>query len=316
MPGSSSRVPFDPTFELQRRVRELEEQNRSLAAQVAAAERRTQWSGDHGGEGGDRDSRSQQELAEALAFRDRVLGILGHDLRNPLSAITALATVTMKQEDLPFGVRERLVQVDRAAKRSLAMIETLLDFSESRWTGALTMRPTLVEPAEIAARVIEELRAAHPDRSIALERVGHGGCELDPVRIEQVLSNLVGNAVVHGARHSAIAVVVEVNEAEVVLAVHNRGPVIPAEQIPSLFEPFMQAAPSAVQANIPLPAGGIRSRGLGLGLYIVRHIVDAHLGTIAVESTAEEGTTFRVRLPRLRPVASRGEARVGAPAGR
>ena len=85
------------------------------------------------------DDASDSLLVDALAFRDQVMGILGHDLRNPLSAITALARVTMRRDDLPGDVRERLEQIDRAAKRSLAMIESLLDFSESRWKGALPM---------------------------------------------------------------------------------------------------------------------------------------------------------------------------------
>jgi signal transduction histidine kinase len=243
------------------------------------------------------ETRTRQELAEALAFRDRVLGILGHDLRNPLSAITALAKMTMGRDDLPAGVRERLAQVDRAAKRSLAMIETLLDFSESRFTGALSTRLVLAHPAEIAGRVIEELSAANPDRIIALEVRSRRPFELDPVRMEQVLSNLVGNALVHGARDAPVAVAVDVRDSEAVLLVTNRGPVIPPELVSTLFEPFTQGA----SADTGHP------RGLGLGLYIVHHIVAAHGGTISVESNADRGTTFAVRLPRQmneRPPAS------------
>jgi signal transduction histidine kinase len=88
---------------------------------------------------------------------DQVMAILGHELRNPLSAIAALARVTMAREDLPADVRERLAQMDRAAQRSLAIIESLLDFTESRWRGALPTRPVLSEPHEIAGRVIDEL---------------------------------------------------------------------------------------------------------------------------------------------------------------
>jgi signal transduction histidine kinase len=238
------------------------------------------------------ETRSRQELAEALAFRDRVLGILGHDLRNPLSAITALATVTMGREDLPAIVRERLAQVDRAAKRSLAMIETLLDFSESRFKGALSTRRVLAEPAEIAGRVIDELRAAHPGRLIVLDVKSRGSFELDPVRLEQVLSNLVSNALVHGRPDTPVEVSIEVRDTEALLAVKNRGPVIPPELVATLFEPFTQGASA--------PDDG--PRGLGLGLYIVQHIVAAHRGTIAVESSADQGTTFAVRLPRHRPL--------------
>jgi phosphoserine phosphatase RsbU/P len=235
-------------------------------------------------------SDSRRLLADALAFRDQVMGTLGHDLRNPLSAITALARVTMQREDLPGDVRERLAQMDRAAKRSLAMIESLLDFSESRWKGGLPIRPVLARPPEIAARVIEELSIANPERVILLAVQGREPFELDPVRIEQMLSNLVGNALVHGSRETPIEVFVDVGEREALLAVTNSGPVIPPERTASIFQPFTRGAAGNGSGDGP--------RGLGLGLYIVQQIVTAHGGTVAVESSAALGTTFIVRLPR------------------
>jgi signal transduction histidine kinase len=243
---------------------------------------------------------NQRVLADALEFRDQVMGILGHDLRNPLSAITALARVTMQREDLPGDVRERLVQMDRAAKRSLAMIESLLDFSESHRTGALPVRPVLARPAEIAARMIEELSIANPERVILLELRGREPFELDPVRIEQVLSNLIGNALVHGEAGAPIEVFVDVRDSEALLAVTNRGPAIPADRAASLFLPF-------THGDTPQPgvtgnaSSNHRPRGLGLGLYIVKQIVTAHGGTITFESSAAVGTTFIVRLPRRAP---------------
>lgn len=214
------------------------------------------------------------------------MGILGHELRNPLSAITALARVTGQREDLAAEVRERLAQIERAAARSLAMVESLLDFSESRWKGALATRPVLADPVEIAGRVIEELRAAHPDRVIALAVESRAPFELDPVRIEQVLSNLIGNALVHGWHHTPVEVSVDVRADQASLAVRNQGPMIPRDEIASLFQPFIQGGGAETE----------RPRGLGLGLYIVRQIVEAHAGEITVDSTAES-TTFRVRLP-------------------
>ena len=229
-------------------------------------------------------------ITDGMLGVPELMGIVGHDLRNPLSAITALAKVTMQREDLPGDVRERLAQMDRAAKRSLAMIESLLDFSESRLKGALPIRPVTARPADIAARVIEELSIAHPDRIILLELRGRDPFELDPVRIEQVLSNLVGNALVHGEPATPIEVFVDVRDSEALLAVTNRGPAIPADRAASLFLPF-------TQGDAPHP-GGSRPRGLGLGLYIVKQIVTAHGGTITFESSAALGTTFIVRLPR------------------
>jgi len=228
----------------------------------------------------------------------QMVGIVGHELRNPLSAIAALAQVTMSRDDVPPDVRQRLEQMDLAARRSLALVEPLLDFSSSRWRGLLPTRPVLSLPREIAGRVIEEMRAANPDREIALEVRSPEPFEMDPARIEQVLCNLIANAITHGAADTPIEVAVDVREGEALLSVKNRGPVIPADRIASLFQPFTQ--------GWELPVGGAaaarpRGTGLGLGLYIAREIVDAHGGTISVDSHGDDrGTTFLVRLPRRR----------------
>ena len=195
-----------------------------------------------------------RERAEGL-----VVGMLGHELRNPLSAIAALARVTMSRDDLPGDVRERLAEMDRAAQRSLAMITSLLEYSESRWRGSLPTRPVPAEPGVIASRVIDELRVANPDRVIALDVRSPRPFELDPARMEQVLSNLIGNAIVHGAHDAPVEVSIDVCETEALLSVKNRGPgdparadrvAVPAVHARHLCKAFARPSGRAASGNV------------------------------------------------------------------
>lgn len=233
--------------------------------------------------------RAQEQLAQALAFREQMLGVLGHDLRNPLGAVRALATLLQRREDLPESARGTVGEIGRAAQRMLELIETLLDFTDSRFRGALPVAPVPTDLHEVCGAVVDELRAADPDRTIELDLGGDGRGTWDPARLAQVVSNLVANALEHGAARGAVRVAVGGDEEDAVLEVRNDGPAIAPELLAVLFEPFCRG--STLQETS-------RARGLGLGLYIVSQVVRAHGGTIAVRSTAEDGTTFTVRLPR------------------
>jgi signal transduction histidine kinase len=171
----------------------------------------------------------------------------------------------------------------------LEMIETLLDFTASRFTGSLPIAPVATDLHDVCRGVVRELRAAAPDRSIELALEGDGRGTWDPARLAQVVSNLVSNALQHGARHSPVRVYVAGDDTAALLAVENEGPAIAPELMRVLFEPFCRG---------PSVPGASRARGLGLGLYIARQLVHAHGGTIDVESTPERGTAFTVRLPR------------------
>ncbi|HZS38916.1 MAG TPA: ATP-binding protein [Polyangia bacterium] len=233
--------------------------------------------------------RAQEELKQALAFREQMMGVLGHDLRNPLSAVRGLAGLVLLGDEAPAPVRSHVEQIDRAAKRMVELIGTLLDFTDSRFRGGLPIAPAPADLREIATAAIEELRAAHRERSVELDVRGDVRGEWDPARMAQVVSNLVANALTHGAADEPVQVSIA-GDADVVLSVRNRGPVIAPEVLPTIFEPFRRGG----------AADRGPSRGLGLGLYIVDQIVRAHAGTIAVDSTAERGTVFTVRLPRRR----------------
>ncbi|HSD18845.1 MAG TPA: PAS domain-containing sensor histidine kinase [Anaeromyxobacter sp.] len=233
--------------------------------------------------------RAQEELARALVFREQVMGILGHDLRNPLSAVRALASILERREDLPQDVRECLTEIDRAGQRMLEMIGTLLDFTHSRFKGGMPISQVSMDLDEVCRRVVDELLAAEPGRRIELDLSDDGRGSWDPARMAQVVSNLVANALEHGAKHGAVKVSVGGDDEEVALKVENQGAPIAPELMAVMFEPFCRG--SALR-------DASHARGLGLGLYIVREIVKAHGGAITVESTRERGTTFTVRLPR------------------
>jgi signal transduction histidine kinase len=234
------------------------------------------------------DISAARELEQALAFRDQVMGIVGHDLRNPLSAVHGIVGLAQLDDGLTPTARGQLAQIDRAASRMHEMIETLLDFTQTRFAGKLPISPAPTDLHKLCARVVEELVVGHPRRTIALEAHGDASGTWDPGRIAQVVSNLVGNALTHGDSGAPVRLSIEGEAGGVMLKVHNRGPAITPGLLPILFEPFRRGT----SPDAPGP------RGLGLGLHIAKQIVIAHGGTISVQSSAEEGTTFCVALPR------------------
>jgi signal transduction histidine kinase len=219
--------------------------------------------------------------------------VLGHDLRNPLPAISALAALSLRGP-LPDRLGPRLEQIDKAATRALEMIKSLLQFSEGRFHGFDVAR-TPSDLRALGRAVIDEITAAHGGRAIELLAEGDCTCECDPARIGQVLANLVSNALAHGAEDSPVQLAVASTPEALEIRVTNRGPAISPELMMHLFEPF-QRGPGSTHARPP--GSTERARGLGLGLYIVREIVQAHRGSVTVTSTEHDGTCFRVSLPR------------------
>jgi signal transduction histidine kinase len=140
---------------------------------------------------------------------------------------------------------------------------------------------------EVARAEIDEMRILWPEHAIQLEMRGDVRGEWDPARMSQTIANLVTNAISYGHDGMTVEVTIDGEERDVVLQVHNHGPAIPADLVAMLFEPFRRGVPEDRSPG-----------GLGLGLYIVKQIVLAHDGTIAVESTETDGTTFTLTLPR------------------
>ncbi len=231
-------------------------------------------------------ARGKQEIARVLKLNETFVGVVGHDLRNPLSAMLVGTELLLEQatDDRTRGVLRRM---SLAGKRMGMMIEQLLDLTRARLGGGLDFLRTRV-PLDVRAivqRAVDELRVVHPHRDIVIEPLGSTEAFGDPERQVQLFSNLVGNALVHGSKTERVAVTLDGRGGDIVATVANAGTIAP-ELLPTIFEPFRGTKRAAGAA------------GLGLGLYISREIALAHGGDIAVVSTAEAGTRFTVRLPR------------------
>jgi signal transduction histidine kinase len=230
---------------------------------------------------------AQNQLTAELAFRERMMGILGHDLRSPLGTIVMAADLLLRRPEPDAADRDRALRIRRAAGRMQEMIDTLLDFSRARFLGKVPVQRVPADMGEIAHGAIDELRLTWPDHSIELAVSGDPRGEWDPARMAQTVTNLVGNAIAYGESGTPVKISIDSDDHCVELKVHNQGPPIPADLMPVLFQPFRRGL---TDDRSP--------RGLGLGLYIVQQIVYGHEGTIAVDSTAEDGTTFTLHLPR------------------
>jgi PAS domain S-box-containing protein len=220
------------------------------------------------------------------SFRERLMGIVGHDLRNPLSAIMSWVSLLKLSPVLSARDHTAVDRIGRSVERMRRMIEQLLDFTRARRAGGIAIEPSPVDLGAICRAVVEELSSAHPGR-LHFDAHGELTGNRDGDRIEQVVSNLAANALQHGGE-GMVMVQVAADDGAVRLEVHNSGAPIPAAVLPHLFDPYRRGRSSA-------PG---RTGNLGLGLFIVQQIVQAHGGTIEVTSTATEGTSFIVRLPR------------------
>lgn len=239
-----------------------------------------------------------QALAESVvsysgavdAARTIFLGILGHDLRSPLGAILLSSEVLLRAGDLPAKPTKIASRIYTSVKRASKIVGDLLDFTRTQLGTGI---PIQVFPCDLAMAgegMVEEARAYHSDCQIDFECPQAVIGDFDNSRMEQVIANLIGNAVQHGDRSQPIAVSLRCDDEMAELAVKNQGPPISEEAIASIFNPMIRH----LQGGKPEYGSGA---GLGLGLHIASAIVTAHQGTIEVLSKAGLGTTFTVRIP-------------------
>ncbi|WP_164011196.1 sensor histidine kinase [Pyxidicoccus trucidator] len=232
--------------------------------------------------------RVEDELRRRADFEQQLIGIVSHDLRNPLSVMLLAASTLERREDFDERTRKQLGRIVSNGERASRMIRDLLDFTQARLGGGITLERTASDLHPVVRGVVEDLRVAHPEREVRLELSGDGHGVWDADRMAQVMTNLLSNALTYGPTGEPVTVRAWSTDAEWRLSVHNGGEPIPAELQEALFEPMRRG----------LRTGSASSRSIGLGLYIVRHLVDAHGGTVELDSAPGRGTTFTVRLPR------------------
>lgn len=237
----------------------------------------------------EQETRRTRELASAHDFQQLLVGVVSHDLRNPLAVVITVAEGLLRKNLDPLKTKP-LERALRNARRANRIINDLLDVTHARVSGGMSIHPKAVELDGVLLDVVADVRVANPDREIFLERdeqsTNNGFWDAD--RMTQATTNLVANALQHGDPKAPVTVRLSAADEDVVIEVHNRGRPIPQEKLSALFNPFMQERPDVRRL------GG----GLGLGLYIVDQIVTSHGGRVTVRSTEAEGTSFFVTLPR------------------
>jgi signal transduction histidine kinase len=240
-----------------------------------------------------------QAVAESVAFfnarvdneRNLLLGMLGHDMRGPLQVIQLTAKY-LSNLDAGTDVAACAARLLKSSSSLKALLDDLLDFNRTKLGLGVTISPAAVDLAEAFSAELEQLRVANAGRSISLEVTGEVRGVWDINRLNQLLGNLVVNALKYGAFSSPIKVVLNGLPGEVTIAVHNHGARIEPSILAQIFEPLKRG----LDGQFGSGADG----SMGLGLYIAREIATAHGGDIAAKSNENE-TVFTVRLPRLQP---------------
>ena len=224
------------------------------------------------------------DAQNAAELREQFMAILGHDLRNPLAAVMAnsegLLLRPLNQMD-----RDAVDRILSSVRRMSALVNHLLDFARARLGSGLSFSFEESDDLELSLRqVVAELASAHPGRRIAFscQRLGPVRCDKD--RLGQLVSNLVSNALEHGASDREVDVRIIKASGSVSISVRNQGTPIPPAVLSLLFRPYIRGAQGS-------------SKGLGLGLYIASEITQAHEGTLDVRSNVEDGTTFVFTFP-------------------
>jgi sigma-B regulation protein RsbU (phosphoserine phosphatase) len=227
------------------------------------------------------------EAQQRAVFAEQLIGIVSHDLRTPLHAVSLGASLLASSALAPVQLRT-VNRITSAVQRANRLIVDLLDFTQARLGSGLRVVPTELDLHAVVADVVDELKLAWPGRMMEHRQQGAGAGFADPDRLAQVVTNLATNALTYGQPDQAVTITSIVGDGELAIEVHNAGAAIPEELVPHIFEPLRRG-----EQQVKLG-----SRSVGLGLYIVQQISAAHRGRVAVRSSDDEGTTFSVSVPR------------------
>lgn len=233
------------------------------------------------------EAKQLQEAAKDRAlFAEQMVGIVSHDLRNPLSTIQMGVSLLARSEVTPNQLSV-LGRISRAAERATRLIADLLDFTQARLGSGLSVSLKPIDLHQVMSETVDELAQAFPGRELKHEHAGEGLCMADADRLAQLVGNLVANAMTYGKAQAPVTVMSSVQATSFTVAVHNEGPAIPAHVQAALFRPM-------TRGEGEIHAG----RSVGLGLFIVSEIAKAHGGAVAVESAPDRGTKFSATFPR------------------
>ncbi|WP_439518426.1 ATP-binding protein [Hydrogenophaga sp.] len=239
----------------------------------------------------------QTFMAELDKARDLFLGVLGHDLRGPLSTISNIATANLH---FPPEVAQQSAVLLRSVAQMKALLDDLVEYAKHRLSATISIKPEDVHLGEFARNTLGEIAAIRNARLIDLKVTGDLQGVWDARRLHQALSNLIFNALKYGSPDAPIIVILDGTElSEVTMAVQNSGAPIPAHTLSMLFDPLSRGTAQETGPGDESATGA----NMGLGLYVVQEIVKAHGGTVEVASN-ESFTRFCLRLPRklLTPV--------------
>jgi signal transduction histidine kinase len=232
--------------------------------------------------------------AQVEQTRNLLLGMLGHDMRSPLNTILSTSSY-LAALNAGEQVSMSAARLIRSGAAMQALLDDLVDFNRTKLGLGVKVVPSDIDLAAVVTDELEQLRGAHPSRQIELAASGDSSGRWDGARVQQLVRNLVSNAIRYGSPDTAVRVALRGEESEVRVEVTNSGPTIDPSVLSQIFDPLKRGSANGDSHD----AWG----GLGLGLFIVREIARAHGGDVAVRSDGEE-TTFTVRLPRRHRAAS------------